>query len=55
MNGNIKLANKRYTSIKNDYNLTFGYDTVIEKCRNDEAIVGDAYNFTKLDAVENIV
>jgi len=28
-NGKVQLANKRYTSIKNDYSLTFGLETEI--------------------------
>ena len=35
MNGSIKLANKKFTSIKNDYCLSFDYSTVVEKCPDD--------------------
>jgi replication factor A1 len=28
-NGKVNLANKRFTSIKNDYSLTFGNETEI--------------------------
>ena len=33
--GQIKLANKKFTSIKNDYCITFDNGTVIEKCADD--------------------
>lgn len=54
-NGSVKLANKRYTSIKNDYCLTFDHSTIIEKCREDAEIQGDGFCFTKLDEIERIV
>lgn len=43
------MANKRYTAIKNDYCITFGQETVIEKCANDAHIKNESFSFTKLD------
>lgn len=37
-NGSVKLANKRFTSIKNDFCLTFSKDSVCEKCAEDDEI-----------------
>jgi len=37
-NGQIKIANKRFTSITNDYCVTFGKDSQCEKCDEDEEI-----------------
>ena len=37
-NGLVKLANKRFTSIKNDYCLTFSKDSLCEKCAEDDEI-----------------
>ena len=54
-NGSVKLANKRYTSIKNDYCLTFDNNTVIKKCNQDVDIKETGYSFTSLDAIENMV
>ena len=54
-NGTVKLANKRFTSIKNDYCLTFDYSTVIEPCKDDAQITGDGFSFTKLDEIEALV
>jgi len=34
----IKLANKRFTSIPNDFCITFGRDSTCEKCAEDEEI-----------------
>lgn len=48
-NGAVKLANKRYTSIKNDYCLTLDNNTVIKKCEEDKAIVEAGFSFSGLD------
>ncbi len=53
--GQVKLANKKYTSIKNDYCLTFDYSTVIEKCADDAQIKGDGFSFTSLEGIEALV
>ena len=37
-NGTVKLANKRFTSIKNDYCLTFSKDSICEQCAEDDEI-----------------
>ena len=37
-NGQIKIANKKFTSIKNDFNITFANETEIEECGEDHAI-----------------
>ena len=37
-NGSVKLANKRFTSIKNDFCLTFSKDSICEKCAEDDEI-----------------
>ena len=36
--GQIKMANKRFTSIKNDFCLTFDRDCEITECAEDQAI-----------------
>ena len=53
--GQIKLANKRYTSIKNDFCITFDQQTIIEKCANDAHIKSECFTFTKLEAIEALV
>ena len=55
MNGSVKLANKKFTSIKNDYCLSFDYNTVVEGCPDDAEIEGDGFSFTSLAAVEDMV
>ena len=52
-NGQVKLANKKYTSIKNDYCLTFGNETEIQECAEDKEISSTGFSFTKLDQLAN--
>lgn len=54
-NGQIKIANKKFTSIKNDYCITFEYSTQVEQCAEDTQIKGDAYSFTSLKGIEELV
>lgn len=53
--GYVKLANKRFTSIKNDYCLTFSNHAIIERCEDDEEIQSVSFTFTGLDRIEELV
>ena len=53
--GQVKLANKRFTSIKNDYCITFDDATVVEACSEDRTIKADGYTFTSLESIEAMV
>lgn len=53
--GQVKLANKRFTSIKNDYCLTLDYSTVVEPCGDDMHIKEDGFSFTELAKIEQIL
>lgn len=47
--GQVKLANKRYTTIPNDHCITFDIGATIEECGDDVAMKqlnGNIYNFT---------
>jgi replication factor A1 len=37
-NGTVKMANKKYTSIKNDYCITFDRNSEIKEVEDDENI-----------------
>lgn len=54
-NGAVKLANKKYTSIPNDYCLVFDEGTVCEAVAEDTTIAADGYTFTSLASIEEIV
>ena len=53
--GMVKLANKKFTSIKNDYCLTFSNDARVLKCDDDDDIEGISFNFTDLSEIESMV
>ncbi|XP_022901411.1 replication protein A 70 kDa DNA-binding subunit [Onthophagus taurus] len=51
-----KMANKQYTSIKNDYELTLTNDTIIQPCEDDiDEIPQTQFNFISIDKISNIV
>ena len=50
-NGQVKMANKRYTTIPHDHSITFDLSTHIEEVQENfdqggSTIVGSRYNFT---------
>jgi replication factor A1 len=52
-NGKVGLSNKRFTSIKNDYSLTFGLETEIQECGEDTNIQNNGFSFTKIDLIKD--
>ena len=53
-NGQVKLANKQFTSMKNDFSLTLDNTTVFEKCPDDPFIEHDGFTFTFLKGIAKI-
>ena len=52
----VKMANKRFSQVNNDYELTFERDTRVEKAEDQSAVPQVRYAFTKIadmSAVEN--
>lgn len=48
----LKVANKQFTTIKNDYEMTFTNDTLLQDCPDDDTSVPKmAYNFVPIDQV----
>ena len=54
--GRIKTANKKYSNIDHDYEITFDKNTTFEECTDsDQDSIGEmTYNFIKLRDLENI-
>ena len=48
------MANRKYTSIKNDYCLILTEDTRIEKCADDPKITRFGFSFTSLANIEEL-
>lgn len=54
-NGSVKMANKRFTSAKNDFCLTFDQNAVIEEVVDDKRIQNLVYSFTPIAEIESHV
>eukprot|EP01029_Cantina_marsupialis_P006746 TRINITY_DN17448_c0_g1_i1.p1 TRINITY_DN17448_c0_g1~~TRINITY_DN17448_c0_g1_i1.p1 ORF type:complete len:460 (-),score=140.11 TRINITY_DN17448_c0_g1_i1:718-2097(-) len=50
----IRFANKKYTSIRNDYELSLGHRTRIEMCSGDDSIKGPQIIFAKLESIKSL-
>jgi len=50
--GRIKMANKAFSSLPNDYEISFGSDAIIQAQQDSGAIQKQCYNFVKIDALE---
>ena len=49
------MSNRRYSSIKNDYCITFDSRTKVKKCSdNSNQIAKVAFTFTRLDSIEGL-
>ncbi|KAL5017372.1 hypothetical protein ScPMuIL_006961 [Solemya velum] len=51
--GSLKTANKQYTSIQNDYEMSFNNDTVIEPCEEDVELPTLTFDFVQINALES--
>lgn len=52
--GKLKLANKKFTSIRNDYEITFDERSVIQPAEDDTRIKKMMFNFTKFSELESL-
>ena len=48
----LKTANKQFSSVKNDYEMTFNNDTSIELCTEDVDLPTMTFEFLKIDELE---
>ena len=49
----LKTANKQYTSIANDYEMTFNSDTMIEPCEEPTDLPTMTFDFIKINELES--
>ena len=54
-NGTIKMANQKFTSIKNDHAITFDIGSLIEEVTEDTRIATQGFSFTKIKAIETLM
>ena len=48
----LKTANKQYSSVNNDYEMTFNNDTIIEPCEDNADLPSMSFDFVKIDQLE---
>lgn len=53
-NGQVKQSNSRYTSIKNEYAITFGKDTIITLLEDDDKIKTDGFSYSSIDEISKM-
>ncbi|XP_078080799.1 replication protein A 70 kDa DNA-binding subunit [Mustelus asterias] len=51
--GTLKTANKQYTSVKNDYEMTFNNDTTVVPCDDVDDLPTVQFEFVPIDQLEN--
>lgn len=49
----LKTANKQYSTVKNDYEMTFTSDTVIEPCTEQTDLPTMTFDFVRIDSLES--
>lgn len=50
--GTLKTANKQYSNLKNDYEMTFNSDTIIEPCNEDVDLPRVTFEFVPINEME---
>ncbi|XP_060067506.1 replication protein A 70 kDa DNA-binding subunit-like [Ylistrum balloti] len=51
--GTLKTANKQYSNVQNDYEMTFNQDTVIEPCTEEVDLPGIKFQFVALNELDS--
>ena len=51
--GNVKIANEKYTSIKNDYCLVFDRNSIIEEEPDTKSIGHQGYSFVTIEEIND--
>jgi replication factor A1 len=54
-NGVVKMANKRFTSIKNDFCIVFEKNAQINEVEDDGSIAEQAFDFTNIRGIQEIL
>nr|XP_003469585.2 replication protein A 70 kDa DNA-binding subunit [Cavia porcellus] len=51
--GSLKIANKQFSAVKNDYEMTFNSETSVVPCEDDHHLPTVQFDFTGIDDLEN--
>lgn len=52
--GTLKTANKQYTSVKNDYEMTFNNETSVIPCDDADDLPTVQFEFVPINQLENM-
>ncbi|XP_054857924.1 replication protein A 70 kDa DNA-binding subunit [Eublepharis macularius] len=52
--GNLKTANKQYTTVKNDYEITFTNETSVVPCEDAQHLPSVQFDFVPISDLENV-
>ena len=52
--GTLKTADKRYSSIDNDYEMTFNNDSEVIPCDDDESLPAISFNFVEIGNLQSV-
>lgn len=50
----LKVANKQYSTLKNDYEMTFSSDTIVQECHDTDKVPEIQYNFVPIAQFANM-
>jgi len=53
-NGKVKTANTQYTSVKNEYEISFAEKAIVVECAEDAAIAKVVHNFVKIGKIADV-
>lgn len=52
--GQLKVANKQYSTLKNDYEMTFSSDTIVQECHDTVKMPEIQYNFVPIASISTM-
>lgn len=53
-NGQVKMANKRFTNLKNDFCIFFQKWSQINEAKDDGSILNQVYDFTNIEDIQDV-
>lgn len=51
--GNVRIANAKYTSVKNDYTIIFDRNSIIEAAQDDQKIKNQGFSFVTIEDIND--
>ena len=54
-NGSVKMANKKFTSVKNDFCIIFDKNSQIHEAKDDGSIAAQSFDFVKIGDIQEII